>query len=106
MGGWFAERLWGALRLGVQKALGVVSTHYIVDFAHLATGYIVPDGDADIVIDVMEQADAASKGAAATLAEHFEGDLFPGTDDDEEVEAPGAEQDAPDAGQDASGDDL
>ena len=26
------ERLKGALRLSVQKALGVVSTHYVVDF--------------------------------------------------------------------------
>ena len=90
----------------MQKALGVVSMHYIMDFVHLSTGYIIPDGDADVVIDAMEQADAASKGAAATLAEHFEGDLFPGTDDNEEVKAPGAEQDAPDAGQDALGDDL
>jgi hypothetical protein len=36
------ERLKGALRLGIQKALGVISTHYVVDFEHLATGYIVP----------------------------------------------------------------
>jgi len=41
------ERLKGALRLGIKKALGVVSTHYIVDFEHLAMGYIIPDGDDD-----------------------------------------------------------
>ena len=40
-----SERLKGALCLGVQKALGVVSTHYIVDFEQLATGYNNPDGD-------------------------------------------------------------
>ena len=72
-----SERLKGALRLGVQKALGVVSTHYVVDFEHLATGYIVPDGDDDAKIEAMEQADAGAEGAAATWAGLFEGDLFP-----------------------------
>jgi hypothetical protein len=42
LGDWLTERLKGALRLGVQKALGVVSTHYIVNFEQLATGYIRP----------------------------------------------------------------
>ena len=32
LGDWLTEHLKGALRLGVQKALGVVSTHYIVNF--------------------------------------------------------------------------
>ena len=31
LGGRVTERLKGALRLGVQKALGVVSTHYIIN---------------------------------------------------------------------------
>ena len=48
------ERLKGALRLGIQKALGVVSTHYIIDFEHLATGYIIPDGDDDAKVEAME----------------------------------------------------
>jgi hypothetical protein len=78
-----AERLKGALRLGVQKALGVVLMHYIVDFEHLATGYIVPDGDDDAKVDAMEQADAGAEGAASTLAGLFEGDLFPDAADDE-----------------------
>jgi len=78
------ERLKGALRLGVQKALGVVSTHYVVDFEHLATGYIVPDGDDDAKIEAMEQADAGAEGAATTLAGLFKGDLFPDAADDEE----------------------
>ena len=78
------ERLKGALHLGVQKALGVVSTHYVVDFEHLATGYIVPDGDDDAKIEAMEQADAGAEGAATTLAGLFEGDLFPDAADDEE----------------------
>jgi len=75
------ERLKGALRLSVQKALGVVSTHYVIDFEHLAMGYIVPDGDDDSMIEAIEQADA---GAATTLAGLFEGDLFPDAADDEE----------------------
>ena len=48
------EWLKGALRLGVQKALGVISTHYVVDFEHLATGYIIPDDDDDAKIEAME----------------------------------------------------
>ena len=79
-----AERLRGALRLGVQKALGVVSTHYVVDFEQLATGYIIPDGDDDAKVDAMEQADAGAEGAASTLAGLFEGDLFPDNADGEE----------------------
>ena len=78
------ERLKGALRLGVQKALGGVSTHYIIDFEHLATGYIVPDGDDDAKIEAIEQADAGAEGAATILAGLFEGDLFPDATNDEE----------------------
>jgi hypothetical protein len=79
-----AERLRGALCLGVQKALGVVSTPYVVDFEQLVTGYIVPDGDDDAKVDAMEQADAGAEGAASTLAGLFEGDLFPDNADGEE----------------------
>ena len=78
------ERLKGALRLGVQKALGVVSTHYVVDFEHLATGYIVLDGDDDAKVEAMEQADASAEGATITLNGVFEGDLFPDAADEEE----------------------
>ena len=76
------ERLKGALRLVVQKALGVVSTHYIVDFEYLATGYIVPDGNDDAKVEAMEQADAGAESAATTMAGLFEGDLFPNDADD------------------------
>ena len=79
-----AERLRGALRLGVQKALGMVSTQYVVDFEQLATGYIVHDGDDDAKVDAMEQADAGAEGAASTLAGLFKGDLFPDAAVDEE----------------------
>ena len=68
---WVAERLKGALRLGV------VSTHYIIDLEQLATGYVVPDGDDDTKIAAMDHADIGAEGAASTLAGLFEGDLFP-----------------------------
>ena len=84
LGGRVVERLKGALRLGVQKALGVVSMHYLVDLEQLATGYVVRDGDDDAKIDAMDQADAGAKGAASTLTRLFEGDLFPGAEDDED----------------------
>ncbi|XP_039841233.1 uncharacterized protein LOC120701156 [Panicum virgatum] len=84
LGGRVVERLKGALRLGVQKALGVVSTHYLVDLEQLAMGYVVRDGDDDAKIDAMDQADAGAEGAASTLTRLFEGDLFPGAEDDED----------------------
>ena len=78
------ERLKYALRLGVQKALGVVSTHYIINFEQLAMSYVVPDGDDDAKVDAMEQADAAAEGAASALAKLLEGDLLPDADDEED----------------------
>ena len=62
----------------------MVLTHYIVDFEHLATGYIVLDGDDDTKIDAMEHDDAGAESAASTLAELFECDLFPDAADDED----------------------
>ena len=32
LGDWLTERIKVALRLGVQKALGIISTHYIINF--------------------------------------------------------------------------
>ena len=82
LGNRVSERLKGALRLGVQKALGVVSTHYVIDFEHLATGYIIPDGDDDAKVEAMEQSNAGAEGATTTLAGLFKGDLFPDAADD------------------------
>jgi len=48
-----AEQLKGALRLSVQKALGVISMHYIINLEQLATGYIIPDGDDDVKVNVI-----------------------------------------------------
>jgi hypothetical protein len=42
LGGHVTERMRRALQLGVQKALGVVRSHYEVNFEALAEGYIDP----------------------------------------------------------------
>jgi hypothetical protein len=67
-----------ALHLGVQKALGVVGSHYQVNFEAVASGYVVPEGVEDVA---MERADALAATAAETLAEDFEDFLFPDTPD-------------------------
>jgi hypothetical protein len=64
-----------ALRLGVQKALGVVRSHYEVNFEALAESYVVPEGVEDEV--AMERVDALAADAARTLAKAFEDFLFP-----------------------------
>jgi hypothetical protein len=58
------------LHLGVQKALGVVRSHYEVNFEALAEGYVVPEGVEDEV--AMERVGALAADAARTLAEAFE----------------------------------
>jgi hypothetical protein len=68
-----------ALHLGVQKALGVVRSHYEINFEAVAEGYIVPEGVEDEV--VMERVDALAADAAGALAEAFEEFLFPDATD-------------------------
>jgi hypothetical protein len=51
-----------ALHLGVQKALGVVRSHYEVNFEAVAEGYIAPEGVEDEV--AMERANALAADAA------------------------------------------
>jgi hypothetical protein len=64
------------LHLGVQKALGVVGSHYQVNFEAVASGYVVPEGVEEDV--AMERADALAAAATAeTLAEDFVDFLFP-----------------------------
>jgi hypothetical protein len=75
LSGHVAGRIRRALHLGVQKALGVVRSHYEVDFEALAEGYVVPEGVEDEV--AMERVDALATDAAETLAEAFEDFLFP-----------------------------
>jgi hypothetical protein len=74
-----------ALRLGVQKALGVVASHYQVDFEAVASGYVVPDSVEDEV--AMDRADALAAAAAETLAEDFTDFLFPDAPDASEPQA-------------------
>jgi hypothetical protein len=69
-----------ALHLGVQKSLGVVASHYQVDFEAVSSGYIVPDGVEDEV--AMDRVGALAATAADALAEDFMDFLFP--------DAPGA----------------
>jgi hypothetical protein len=47
LGGHVSRRMRRALHLGVQKALGVVGSHYHVDFEAVASGYVVPIGVED-----------------------------------------------------------
>jgi hypothetical protein len=68
-----------ALRLGVQKALGVVRSHYEVNFEAVAEGYIVPEGIEDEA--AMERVDALAADAAEALTEAFEEFLFPNAAD-------------------------
>jgi hypothetical protein len=75
LGGHVMERMRRALHLGVQKALGVVRSHYEVNFEALAEGYIVPEGVEDEV--AMERVDALAADATGSLAEAFEEFLFP-----------------------------
>jgi hypothetical protein len=66
-----------ALRLGVQKALGVVRSHYEMNFEAVAEGYVVPEGVEDEV--AMERVDALAADTAEVLTEAFEEFLFPDT---------------------------
>jgi hypothetical protein len=82
LGGHVSQRMRRALHLGVMKALGVVASHYQVDFEAVSSGYIVPVGVEDE--EAMNRADTLTAAAANTLAEDFVDFLFldaPGTGD-------------------------
>jgi hypothetical protein len=64
-----------AFQLGVQKALGVVASHYQVDLEAISTGYVVPVGVDDEV--AMNRVDTLAAPAANVLAEDFTDFLFP-----------------------------
>jgi hypothetical protein len=49
LGGHVAQRRCRAPHLGVQKALGMVASHYQVDFEAVSSGYVVPVGVEDEV---------------------------------------------------------
>jgi hypothetical protein len=68
LGGHVSQRMRRALHLGVKKALGVVASHYQVDFEVVSLGYV------EVAMDC---ADALTATAADMLAEHFTDFLFP-----------------------------
>jgi DNA-binding Lrp family transcriptional regulator len=80
LGGHVSQRMRRALHLGVKKALGVVASHYQVDFEAVSSGYVVPVGVKDE--EAMNRADVLTATAADMLAEDFADFLFP--------DAPGA----------------
>jgi hypothetical protein len=83
LSGHVSGRMRCALRLGVQKALGVVRSHYEINFEAVAEGYVVPEGVEDEA--AMERVDALAADVADALAEAFEEFLFP---DAADAEAP------------------
>jgi hypothetical protein len=63
-----------ALHLGVQKALGIVVSHYRVNLGAISTGYVVPAGiDDEVEINRVTLA----VPAANVLTEDFMDFLFP-----------------------------
>jgi hypothetical protein len=84
-GGHVSRRMRRALHLGVQKALGIVGSHYQVNFEAVASGYVVPEGVEDEV--AMDRADALAAAAAKMLAEDFVDFLFPDAPDAGEPQA-------------------
>ena len=94
LSGQVAERLKSAFHLGVQRTLGVVSTHYVMNIEQVATGYVVTPGvDGDAEVAAMEQADTAVEGAASVLSVLLEGDLLPDAEDDAAEGARDGEED-------------
>jgi hypothetical protein len=74
LGGHVTRRMRRTLHLGVQKALGVVASHYQVDFEAVSSGYVVPVGVEDE--EAMNRTDALAATAADMLMEDFTDFLF------------------------------
>jgi hypothetical protein len=85
LGGHVSRRMRHALHPGVQKALGMVRSHYKVNFEAVASGYVVPEGVEDEA--AMEQADALAADAAKALTEAFSEFLFRDAADSDEPQA-------------------
>jgi hypothetical protein len=71
-----------ALHLGIKKALGVVASHYQVDFEAVSSGNVVPVGVEDK--EAMNRADALAATTTDIVAEDFANFLFlnaPGSGD-------------------------
>jgi hypothetical protein len=77
----------GALRLGIQKTLSVLQSHYRVNFPVLATGYIVADDlDDDDAESEANYLDALVAPAADILTDDFAEILFSNTPPAEPLE--------------------
>jgi hypothetical protein len=61
LGGHVSQCMRRALHLGVKKALGVLASHYQVDFKAVSSGYVVPVGVEDEV--AMDRVDALTTTA-------------------------------------------
>jgi hypothetical protein len=85
LSGHVSRRMRRALHLGVQKALGVVRSHYEVNLEAVASGYVVPEGVENEA--AMEQADALAADAAEALTEAFSEFLYPDVADGDEPQA-------------------
>jgi hypothetical protein len=78
LGGHVTQCVRSALRLGVQKTLGVVASHYQVNLGALFMGYVIPEGLDDDGVEVeLNRVDALATPAANNLADDFMEILFP-----------------------------
>jgi hypothetical protein len=85
LSGHVSRRMRRALHLGVQKALGVVRSHYEVNLEAVASGYAVSEGVEDEA--AMEQTDALAADAVEALTEAFSEFLFPDAADGDDPQA-------------------
>jgi hypothetical protein len=78
LGGHVTRRMQCVHRLGVQKTLGVVVSHYRVNLGALPTGYIIPEGLDDDGAEVeMNRVDALPAPVADVLADDIMEILLP-----------------------------
>ena len=76
LSGQVRERLWGALHMGVKRALAVVSSHYAVNLEAVSDDYILPDDDEKADEEVTKLMEAAEAPVTA-LASLFEEEVVP-----------------------------
>jgi hypothetical protein len=90
LGGLVTECPRGALRLGIQKTLGLTSNHFILDFGLLWDGYVFNEGvmGEDAELEAVRAVDVSMADPAAVLADMFEVDLFPDATEGEAAAAP------------------
>jgi len=73
------ERLWGALHVGIKRALAVVSSHYAgVDLEAVSDGYVLPEDNEEADEEVAKLMEAA-EGPSTALAKLFEEEVVPPT---------------------------